>query len=570
MNDGWGRSVPGARAQGDAAPAATTDERHLRALLEANRTVVGDLDLPTVLRHIAQAAVELVGAEYGALGVIAAEGVGLEEFIHVGMNDADVTAIGHLPEGKGLLGLLIEQPHPIRLDDLSTHERSVGFPESHPPMKAFLGVPIRVRDEVFGNLYLTRQEGGFTPQDEETVQALAATAGVAIENARLFANSEHRQEWLAASADVGRRLLTGDAGALRLIAQEVRRLADADLITLVVPDGLRLRVAVAEGRGAGELEGNHYDREETLSDLVLETGTPCRLHDATDTAEVDGRTIYLAGQVQVGPVMVLPLLGREQVRGSLVVTRDRGRRAFTELDMEMATTFANHASVALELVEARRDQQRVLLLEDRARIARDLHDHVIQQIFAAGLVVQATATRLEGVTDVSVLNDVVGHLDDAIRQIRVSIFQLQPPTGSGPALRGDRGGLRGAAGPRLRPDHRPGRPPRLGVRGGPVARRHRRRPRGAHQRRQARGRPLGPPDPPCDQLAADRHHQRRRPRDGSGVADQRARQHASPCRGPRGVDDPRRGPRPRRYDDRLDRPGRLTGRRARASRAAGP
>jgi len=299
-------------------------------------------------------------------------------------------------------------------------------------MRAFLGVPIRIRDEVFGNLYLTREEGRpFSAEDEEMVEALAATAAVAVENARLFANSEHRQDWLEASAEVGRRLLAGDESALRVIAREVGTLSGADLITLVVPDGDRLRVAVAEGTAAGELEGNTYDREGTLSDLVLETGRPFRLEDSGDTTMVEGRTIYLAGQVQVGPVMVLPLIGRERVRGSLVVARDRGRRTFSELDMEMATTFANHASVALELVEARRDQQRVALLEDRARIARDLHDHVIQQIFAAGLVVQATASRLEGTTDVTVLQDVVSHLDDAIKQIRVSIFQLQPPSGSG-------------------------------------------------------------------------------------------------------------------------------------------
>jgi signal transduction histidine kinase len=428
---GTRRSLPSADAgaRGDVAP--TTDDRHLRALLEANRTIAGDLDLHNLLRRIVEVAVDLADAQYGALGVIAAEGVGLEEFIHVGIDAETAARIGHLPEGKGLLGLLIEQPQPIRLDDLSEHERSVGFPAGHPPMRAFLGVPIRIRDEVFGNLYLTRPEGGFTAQDEEIVESLAATAAVAIENARLFANSEHRQEWLAASADVGRRLLAGDDGALRLVAQEVRRLTDCDLITLVIPDGDRLRVAVAEGRNAADVEGNHYSREETLSDLVLDTGTPFRLADATDTTEVDGRTIYLAGQMQIGPVMVLPLLGREQVRGSLVATRDRGRRSFTELDMEMATTFANHASVALELFEARRDQQRVLLLEDRARIARDLHDHVIQQIFAAGLVVQATASRLDGIADVTALQDVVSHLDDAIKQIRVSIFQLQPPASTG-------------------------------------------------------------------------------------------------------------------------------------------
>jgi len=412
--------------------APTSAERRLRALLEANRTIVGDLDLPTVLRRIVEAAVELADAQYGALGVIAAEGVGLEQFVHVGLDAASVDAIGHLPEGKGLLGLLIEQPNPIRLDDLATHERSVGFPDEHPPMKAFLGVPIRVRDEVFGNLYLTRREGPpFGPEDEEAVQALAATAAVAIENARLFANAVHRQEWLAASADVGRQLLTGDGDALRVIAQEVLRLADADLITLVVPEGVRLRVAVAEGHAATEVEGSTYQREATLSDLVLEIGRPFRLDDAADTSDVQGRSIFLAGQVEVGPVMVLPLLGRERVRGSLVATREPGRRPFSELDMEMATTFANYASVALELVEARRDQQRMMLLEDRARIARDLHDHVIQQIFAAGLVVQATASRLDGIADVSLLQEVVNHLDEAIRQIRVSIFQLQPPSGSG-------------------------------------------------------------------------------------------------------------------------------------------
>src|SRR5262249_41649110 len=149
------------------------------------------------------------------------------------------------------------------------------------------------------------------------------------------------------------------------------------------------------------------------------------------TASVDGRTIYLSGQVRVGPVMVLPLLGRENVRGTLVVMRGPDRRPFGPVDAEMATTFASHASVALELAEARHDQQRVLLLEDRARIARDLHDHVIQQIFAAGLVVQATGASVDDPTSVSALQEVVDHLDDAIKQIRVSIFQLQPPVPGG-------------------------------------------------------------------------------------------------------------------------------------------
>jgi len=299
-------------------------------------------------------------------------------------------------------------------------------------MRGFLGVPIRVREEVFGNLYLTRNDGeAFTAQDEEIVEALAATAGIAIENARLFAESEHRQEWLAESADITRGVLAGDEGALQLIAETVRALADADLATVVLPEDGQLLVAVADGQHAEELEGTRYRREGTLSDLVMDTGEPVKLADAEETGRFGGRTIYLAGRVLVGPVMVLPLIGRQEVRGSLVVCRGRGRRPFSQVDMEMATTFSNHASTALELAEARRDQERVLLLEDRARIARDLHDHVIQQLFAAGLMVQATTAHLDSERDVATLSDVVTSLDEAIRQIRISIFQLQPASVTG-------------------------------------------------------------------------------------------------------------------------------------------
>jgi signal transduction histidine kinase len=413
-------------------------QNRLSGLLEANRAIIADLDLATVLRRIVESAVELVNARYGALGVVGGEGFGLEEFIHVGLDDDQVAAIGHLPEGKGLLGLLIEEPEAIRLDDLSHHARSVGFPEHHPPMKGFLGVPVRVRDEVFGNLYLTRPDDvGFTAEDEELVAALAATAGIAIENARLFEESEHRQTWLAASADVTQRLLARDDDSFDLIARSVQRLADADLTTLVVPEHetARLRVVAAEGPQAVALENDHYPLAGTLSELVLQTGKAVRLVNAEDLESVGGRTIYMADRVRVGPVMVLPLLGAQKVRGSLVVARSPHRRPFTQIDEEMATTFATHASVALELADARRDQQRVLLLEDRARIARDLHDHVVQQLFAAGLMIQATASHLTDERDSAALQAVVGAMDDAIRQIRTLIFQLRPPSSGG--LRSD-------------------------------------------------------------------------------------------------------------------------------------
>ena len=426
VREGYGRGVAD---PGDVAAS------QLRGLLDANRTIVADLELGVVLRRIVESAVELVSAEYGALAVVG-EDDALEEFVHVGMDEAMVAAIGRAPERHGLLGVVVEEQRTIRAEDVTQHPGWTGFPEAHPPMRAFLGVPVRVRDDAYGNLYLARGEAEpFTAQDEEVVKALAATAGVAIENARLFEEARLRQVWLQASTEVTRRVLAGGDGALRLIAGRVHALADCDLTTVVVPVDGELLVEVAEGPEATSIEGVRYAAAGTLSEHVLDTGRPVRLRDAEDTTSVGGRTIYLAGQVRVGPVMVLPLLGREEVRGTLVVMRGRERGPFTEVDAEMATTFANHASVALELAEARHDQHRVLLLEDRARIARDLHDHVIQQVFAAGLLLRATAVHLDDESAVTAIEDVIDNLDEAIKQIRVSIFQLQPP---------DPGGLRAA------------------------------------------------------------------------------------------------------------------------------
>jgi signal transduction histidine kinase len=406
-------------------------EGRLRALLDANRTIVADLDLSRILRRIIESAMRLVRADYGAVGVIGSDGA-LADFVHVGISEDVVAAIGELPEGRGLLGLVVQEQQSLRVEDVTGHHSSVGFPPHHPPMRAFLGIPVRVRGEVFGNLYLTRTDADpFTAEDEETVTALADSAGVAIENARLFEEARLRQRWLAASTEVTRRVLAGDDAALRLIARSVHGLSDSDLTTVVLPVDDELRVAVAEGHDAGDLEGTRYAASGTLSEHVLQTGRPVRLTDAEDPTNLDGRRIYLTGQVHIGPVMALPLLGREVVRGTLVVMRRRGRRAYSQVDADLATTFANQAAVALELAEARRDQQRVLLLEDRARIARDLHDLVIQQVFAAGLVVQATAASLHDAASEKALEEVVAHLDDAIKQIRVSIFQLQPPVPGG-------------------------------------------------------------------------------------------------------------------------------------------
>lgn len=413
-------------------------QNRLRGLLRANSAIVGNLALDGVLRRIVGAACELVQAPYGALGVISADGSGLEAFIHVGIDSATVDRIGHLPEGKGLLGALIDDPRPIRLRDIRNDERSVGFPENHPPMRGFLGVPIRVRDEVFGNLYLASlAEAEFSAEDVEVVSALAATAGVAIENARIFEESERRQTWLEASTDMTRQLLTvPEDEALRMIGQVVADLADADMVVVAVPtaQGAELQVVVAVGPEADDLIDFTYPLLDTISETVLRTGQPEVFEDASNMPE-GVSPLAVARIVCLGPVMVLPLAAPDGVRGVLIAGRRCGQRAFRSADVDMAANFASHASLALELADGRREAQRMVVFEDRARIARDLHDHVIQQLFASGMTLQGAAMTLGDVPGVELITKVVDGLDDAIRQIRTSIFQLRPHAMLGEGLR---------------------------------------------------------------------------------------------------------------------------------------
>ncbi len=404
-----------------------TQER-LRGLLAASRMVNGDLALPVVLRQIVEAARQLVNARYGALGVLAVQG-GLAEFVYSGIEEPLAEQIGPLPSGKGLLGALIDETTPIRLEHMAEDARSVGFPPHHPPMSSFLGVPIRVRDEVFGNIYLTESAAGrFSSDDEELVTALAATAGIAIANARLFEQSEHRQRWLHGSAEITRRLLApiGEQ-PLALIARQVQQMADADVVSVVLPaaDGDHLVVEVACGQEADQLVGTTYLRGGSLAGHVLE-GASLNLADARSDARF---WLHLAEFVPVGAVMALPLVGSKRIWGALVVGRLAGRAPFYDADLEMAATFATHASLALELADARAAAQKVVLLEERDRIARDLHDHVIQRLFAVGLNVERMVGASSDGDEAARLDQIVDELDDTIRQIRTSIFALRGPLG---------------------------------------------------------------------------------------------------------------------------------------------
>lgn len=397
----------------------------LRALLRATQAVVEQSDLTLVLRRIVEAAIELVDAKYGAIGVINPEHDALEQFIYVGMSDQDAAAIGHLPEGRGLLGALITEPQPIRLAEMDGDPRAAGFPANHPPMHSFLGVPIRVRGAVFGNLYLTdHRDGGFTDEDEQLVEALAATAGFAIANARLLGEAQTRARWMAEAAGLSAAILsTPTTTALDLLATRLRDAAEAELISVLVPHTQtgEFLVAAASGTNEAELRGSFLDPTSVFAGRVLDDG---RAHSQAQMPAGEEDPLLIARDGVVGPVLAVPMLHGSQFFGVLCITRGPDQRRFSPAEMNAAIDLASRASIALELARAGEEARRALLADDRRRIARDLHDHVIQQLFGAGLGLQALADRIGPGRDRENLRETIDQLDDAIAQIRTVIFAL--------------------------------------------------------------------------------------------------------------------------------------------------
>ena len=412
-------------------------ENRLRGLLDAVVTIATDLSLPAVLRRIVQAACELVDARYGALGVLAADRDRLADFVHVGIDQCLAERIGALPQGRGVLGLLINDPRPLRLRRISEHPASYGFPEHHPPMGSFLGVPVAVRGEVFGNLYLAEKRGGgeFTEEDEEFVVALAAAAGIAVENARLYESGRRRQRSLEVSSQLATDLLRGlgRGEALEHVAGSARALVGADMGSIVVPDPVAgdLRVAAVDGSVAAEVRGARISAERSFSGSVMASGKPELVPDARADPRSDLPTV----SDRWGPLLLVPLASSTGAVGVLVVARVAGAKSFDADDVAATTGFATQAALALELAHSRDDRERLVLLEDRDRIARDLHDLVIQRLFATGLGLQGTV-RLARDPEVALrLSSYVAALDDTIREIRQAIFSLRSPEEKGESLR---------------------------------------------------------------------------------------------------------------------------------------
>lgn len=388
------------------------EDRRATRVLDAVLSVTSDLDLQTVLERIVEAACELIGARYGALGVIAEDGDGLARFVHTGLDEAAVARIGHLPEGRGVLGAIVDHPVPLRLTELADDPRSVGFPPDHPPMHSFLGAPIRVRDWVYGNLYLTEKRAGdvFTSEDEELVVAFAAVAGAAIANARLLEDSQRRDRWQAAVLDLAVAVLSGldDRDATDRVAELARSLVDAGGAAVVAHDRAGTRVLAT----AGDAPPLGLTPPGTPVEQVLDRGERLRL----DRSPLFGDRA----------VVWVPLVERHEVVAALGVARGH---AFGDVEVDLIESFAAQASLVLAHQRASDDVRRLELIEDRERIGRDLHDTVIQRLFATGLTLEAVTRMSEDRPEVAArLARAVDDVNDTIQRIRTTIFALQAPS----------------------------------------------------------------------------------------------------------------------------------------------
>ncbi|MGY1745758.1 sensor histidine kinase [Blastococcus sp. SYSU D00695] len=399
--------------------------------------------LEETLHALVRAAVEHAGARYGALGVLSPDGRQLDRFVVVGTSDADAARIGRLPSDGGTMRVLVEDPAPPLPDGGAAHPAPVGGPPGQPPMRAFLGVPVRTGESVFGHLYLTdkRDGGDFTTTDEEVVLALTATAGLAVENARLAEEADHRRAWATAGAAVATSLLSGGdpEQVLREVAEGVAELAGADLCGVVAPvedEEDVFRVVAAAGEAGADAEGVRLPLAGTRLEEAHRAGVPVLIDDITAVAERQAyapvvRELVAAGY---GPGLIVPLGGRPAA-ATIVALRREGRPAFDRPALEGAAAFASRVGVALELARSQRRERDLRLVADRDRIARDLHDHVVQRIYATGLALDRIGRSLtEQAPEASArIAERVDELDETIARIREAIFELHDGETTRPA-----------------------------------------------------------------------------------------------------------------------------------------
>lgn len=416
-------------------------QRRMTGLLDAVVAVSSDLDLSLVLSRIVHSACELVDATYGALGVLAPHGERLVEFVTQGISEDDRRKIGDPPHGRGVLGLLIRDPRPRRMRDIAAHPDSYGFPPNHPPMSSFLGTPVTIRGQVFGNLYMSEKRGApeFTKDDEAILVALAAAAGVAIDNARLYDRSQREGQLSDAVGEMTQHLLEdGDAeAALRIMATRSRALTDADFsVVALYDDQRRLLVRATSDERPHHAVGQPLDAGR-WEDIVGEREPLLLLTHGDETPAPEARTVRQLGAVaDQGPTALVAIAVGDAELGLLGVAWRTDADSVAAESVAPLREFGRTAALALEAASARRHRVSMELLEDRDRIARDMHDHVIQRLFATGLSLQSASRMTEDVGLGKRLDDAVDELDSAIKDIRQAIFALHRPLG-GPGIRAE-------------------------------------------------------------------------------------------------------------------------------------
>jgi signal transduction histidine kinase len=403
----------------------------LRILVDAGIALSSELSLDALLQRIVETAAELTGARYAALGVIDKSGQALERFLTTGVEPEVHAAIGDLPRGRGILGVLIREAKVLRLHDLAEDPRSVGFPRNHPEMRTFLGVPIVLRGVAYGNLYLTEKEGGedFTGEDEELTQLLAAQAAVSIENARLYESSTRWLRQLESLNEVGNALASELElePLLGIVARRLRELVDARLVLIALPDGDTMRVAAAEGDGTYGVVGMQLDFGRSKAGRVLERGRSERIDSVLEDPEIDQQA---ARRLGVHSALFVPLVARGRTIG-VVIAHDRtgATPAFTDDDLRLAETLAARAAIAVDLSErvGRDVVRRVVEAQEaeRTRLARELHDETGQALTSIllGLKPLEQAAAGEQAAAVASLRELVV---STLQDVRALAVELRP------------------------------------------------------------------------------------------------------------------------------------------------
>jgi signal transduction histidine kinase len=423
------------------------DEPRLRELIDVGRSLVAELDSEVIFRRVLEVACELTGARYAALGVLDEDRHELERFITHGIDEEKRRAIGALPRGRGVLGLLIEQPRALRLSNVGEHPRSYGFPPGHPPMTSFLGVPVVIRGHAWGNLYLTEKHGGaFDEADEQSAAILAEWASIAVDNARLYRNVEDQRDEmeraihrLEATTEIAKAVggETDLGRILEIVVKRARALVEARTLLILLRGGGELWVAAV----AGEREGGIWERrvpvEGSVPGQVLEAREPRRIHD------LDPSLMARPGSPATGvTALLVPLMFRGQSLGALVALDSLGRDAgFGHEDEQVLVSFAASAATAVataQSVAADRIRDNIAATErERGRWARELHDESLQSM--AGLRVLLSAARRSGAEEHDrLLAQGIEQIDRTIEEMRRLIADLRPSTldelGLGPAL----------------------------------------------------------------------------------------------------------------------------------------